>query len=212
MFILSRSKNILVLFSTLLILVGLFSCDQLQGQSNAPSGIKDLVTDFENPPVYGYRVLQSFPHDCNAFTQGLVYDDGELFEGTGLRGGESSLRRVELETGEVLQQINLDNDLFGEGITTWEDQIFQITWQSRQGFVYDRESFDLVREFTYSNVQNEGWGITHDGEQLIMSDGSSWLYFLDPNGFELDPEAGDHRTSPRQRHRSRTEQKYCQSQ
>jgi glutamine cyclotransferase len=127
-------------------------------------------------PVYTYVVVAEYPHDPNAFTQGLQYVDGELYEGTGLNGA-SSLRRVALETGEVLQQVDLDDAYFGEGITVVEDQIYQLTWQSNVGFIYDRESFARQEEFSYPT---EGWGITYDGEQLIMSDGSATLRRWDP--------------------------------
>ena len=131
------------------------------------------------PPVYSYRVIRSYPHDHQAFTQGLVYEAGELYEGTGLRG-QSSLRRVDLETGLVRQQHVLPKQYFGEGITIFGDRIIQLTWQSRIGFVYDRASFQLVQQFSYPT---EGWGITHDGNRLIMSDGTANLYFLEPDTF-----------------------------
>lgn len=127
-------------------------------------------------PVYSYRILHVYPHDPAAFTQGLVYEDGVLYEGTGLRG-RSSLRRVALATGEVLQQRDLPDQLFGEGITIWGDAVIQLTWQSHVGFVYDKASFDLRRQFRYPT---EGWGITHDGTRLIMSDGTATLHFWDP--------------------------------
>jgi glutamine cyclotransferase len=116
------------------------------------------------------------PHDPQAFTQGLDFADGVLYEGTGLYGA-SSLRRVELESGRVLQQHDLDAAYFGEGISVLGDRIYQLTWQNGVGFVYDRESFQPVQQFSYPT---EGWGLTHDGEQLILSDGTATLYFLDP--------------------------------
>ena len=130
--------------------------------------------------VYSYRVVNAYPHDGNAYTQGLVFHDGELYEGTGLYG-YSSLRRVELETGNVLQLYELDDEYFGEGITIYNDRIIQLTWKENLGFVYDRQSFEPIESFNYST---EGWGITHDGIKLIMSDGSSTLYFLDPVTFD----------------------------
>lgn len=126
------------------------------------------------------QVLAEYPHDRAAFTQGLVMDNGALFEGTGLFG-QSTLRRVDLETGTVLQQINLANEFFGEGVTVLGDRIIQLTWLSNTGFVYDRTTFDLLDTFMYST---EGWGITHDGTRLIMSDGTSTIRFLDPQTFE----------------------------
>lgn len=132
-------------------------------------------------PVYEVRKVKKFPHDPGAFTQGLEFRDGELFEGTGLYG-ESFLRRVELETGDVLQQVDLESRYFGEGITVFEDRIFQLTWQSREGFIYDRATFEQTGTITYTT---EGWGLTHDGERLIMSDGSASLYYRDPATFEV---------------------------
>jgi glutamine cyclotransferase len=132
------------------------------------------------PVNYSYRVVHVYPHDPTAFTEGLVIDNGVSYESTGIRG-ESSLRRVELETGEVLQSYSLPPQYFGEGITVFDGKIIQLTWQSNKGFVYDKESFELLQEFSYST---EGWGITNYGSQLIMSDGTSTLYFLDPDSFQ----------------------------
>jgi glutaminyl-peptide cyclotransferase len=128
-------------------------------------------------PVYTYNVNNVFPHDRQASTQGLVYEDGFLYESTGLHG-RSSLRQVELETGNILQFHALPDDYFGEGLTLYGDRLIQLTWFSRLGFVYDKESFALLRTFAYPT---EGWGLTHDGQRLIMSDGSATLYFLDPD-------------------------------
>lgn len=130
-------------------------------------------------PVYTYKVVNAFPHDRQAYTQGLDTDNGTLYEGTGGYGG-STLRRVGLESGRVLQEYKLPGAYFGEGITIWKDTLVQLTWRSNAGFVYDKNSFNLLREFSYPT---EGWGITHDGERLIMSDGTSNLYFLDPENF-----------------------------
>ena len=127
-------------------------------------------------PVCTVRVVRTFPHDRSAFTQGLVFDNGVLYEGTGL-WGQSTLRRVDLESGEVLQLYSLPPEYFGEGITIWQDRIIQLTWKSGQGLVYDRESFELLDTFRYPT---EGWGITHDGTRLIMSDGTQTLRFWDP--------------------------------
>lgn len=133
---------------------------------------------------YTYAVLDTFPHDDEAFTQGLVMHEGILYEGTGLYG-RSNLRRVTLATGDVEQQRNLPAVYFGEGITVWEDTILQLTWRGRKGFIYDRETFEPEGEFTY---ESEGWGITHDGSQLIMSDGTNRIRFLDPDTFEVTRE------------------------
>ncbi|MEO7192262.1 MAG: glutaminyl-peptide cyclotransferase [Vicinamibacterales bacterium] len=127
----------------------------------------------------GYRVVKSYPHDPDAFTQGLVFADGKLLESTGLNG-RSSLRRVELETGRVVQQRPVDSAYFAEGLAAWKDSLIQLTWQSGVAFVYDRSSFALQRTVTYSG---EGWGLTHDGQHLFLSDGSSSLRVLDPESF-----------------------------
>lgn len=127
-------------------------------------------------PVYTFRIINIYPHDPEAFTQGLVFEDGFLYEGTGL-SGSSTLRRVELETGKVLQQYELPDQYFGEGITIAGSSIVQLTWTSHAGFVYDKNSFELLKHFAYSY---EGWGITFDGTRLIISDGTATLHFLDP--------------------------------
>ena len=132
------------------------------------------------PLHYTYNVVNVYPHDEAAFTQGLIFEDGFLYESTGLYG-QSTLRRVELETGNITQLYALPNQFFGEGITVFDDKIIQLTWRSNRGFVYDRNSFDLLQEFEYPT---EGWGITHDGSRLIMSDGTATLYFLDPETFQ----------------------------
>jgi glutamine cyclotransferase len=133
-----------------------------------------------SPPVYGYQIIHTFPHDPAAFTEGLVFNGGFLYESTGLYG-RSTLRKTQLETGQVLQQHDLPADVFGEGATIFGDRIIQLTWKSQLGYVYDKLTFRLLREFTYPT---EGWGITHDGKNLIMSDGTANLYFLNPDTFE----------------------------
>ena len=132
------------------------------------------------PISYSYSIVNTYPHDENAFTQGLLFDNGVLYESTGLYGS-SSLRRVELETGKILQSYALPPQYFGEGITIFDDKIIQLTWLENKSFVYDKQSFALLQEFSYST---EGWGITSDGNRLIMSDGTSTLYFLDPVTFQ----------------------------
>ena len=144
------------------------------------------------PLNYTYDVVNVYPLDPNAFTQGLVIEKGVLYEGTGL-WSKSTLRRVKLETGEVTQLYSLPSDFFGEGITVFEDKIIQLTWRSKTGFVYDKHSFDLLREFSYTT---EGWGITNDGTQLIMSDGTATLYFLDPETFEKVGQVEVHDNGP----------------
>jgi glutamine cyclotransferase len=130
-------------------------------------------------PVDTYRVINSYPHDPQAYTQGLIYRDGFLYESTGLRGS-SSLRRVRLETGEVLQQRRVDQAHFAEGLVDWKDRLVQLTWQSNVAFVYDRASFTPRQTFSYSG---EGWGLTRDERSFILSDGTDQLRFLDPETF-----------------------------
>jgi glutamine cyclotransferase len=132
------------------------------------------------PIIYSYRIINTYPHDPNAFTQGLIYHEGVFYESTGLQGN-SSLRKVKLETGEVLQIHHLDDRYFGEGITLWQHKIIQLTWQSRKGWSYNYQTFEKIQEFYYPT---QGWGITHDGQKLIMSDGSDKLYFLNAETFE----------------------------
>lgn len=131
-------------------------------------------------PLLVWRVVNQFPHDPQAFTQGLTIHRGELFENTGLRG-QSSLRRVALTTGRVLQQRDMSPGHFGEGITVLNENIYQLTWQAGLGFVYDRKSFKKLRRFRY---EGDGWGLTHDGKRLVMSDGTAVLRFLDPETLE----------------------------
>ena len=133
----------------------------------------------ERLPVYTYRVVRAYPHDSTAFTQGLQYVDGFLYEGTGLNGS-SSIRKVKLETGEVVQRRDLARAYFGEGITVWKTDLIQLTWQSQVAFVYDSKTFAPRRTFKY---KGEGWGLTHDGTNLIMSDGTDELRVLDPATF-----------------------------
>jgi glutaminyl-peptide cyclotransferase len=130
-------------------------------------------------PVYTYRVVHAYPHDPAAFTEGLFFSNGFLYEGTGLVGS-SSLRRVDLETGTVLQSLPLPAPYFGEGVALLESEIAQLTWKSHLGFVYDQETFETQRTFTYPT---EGWGLTTGGGSWIMSDGSATLHFLDPETF-----------------------------
>lgn len=164
--------NRLVLWLTLLACGCLVACRHDATTAQTQSG----------PTRFTYRVVASHPHDPAAFTQGLIYYAAEdvMYEGTGLRGG-SSLRKVDYTSGEVLQIVRLEDRYFGEGVTLWDDRLIQLTWQSRVGFVYDRQTFERRTTFDYPT---EGWGITHDGRRLIMSDGTANLYFLDPETFE----------------------------
>ncbi len=129
---------------------------------------------------YTYSVVHAYPHDTSAFTEGLVYAEGFLYESTGLYGS-STLRRVDLTSGDVLQETHLGGQFFGEGLAVLNDSFVQLTWQEHVGFVYDRVSFALLQNFTYGT---EGWGLTFDGQSLIVSDGTDNLYFLDPFTFQ----------------------------
>lgn len=141
------------------------------------SGLKALSAGNEiRPAVYGYQVIRTFPHDPEAFTQGLIFHEGYLYESTGLHG-KSSLRKVHLETGRTVKNIPLSDQYFGEGLTRWQDTLVQLTWQSRVGFIYDLPTLGLMKTRPYPF---EGWGLTEDGHSLIASDGTSQLYFLDP--------------------------------
>ncbi|MBD3274171.1 MAG: glutaminyl-peptide cyclotransferase [Candidatus Marinimicrobia bacterium] len=143
-----------------------------------------IACSAQRKPVeyFTYEVVNQFPHDENAFTQGLVYRDGYLYEGTG-QYGESNVRKVELESGTVVKQKDLASNYFGEGITILNQKIYQLTWMSNTGFVYDLASFDNRDTFNYPT---EGWGLTDDGESLIMSDGSANLYYLNPDDFSRE--------------------------
>jgi glutamine cyclotransferase len=131
-------------------------------------------------PVFTYTVVRSYPHDAAAFTQGLQWVDGFLYEGTGNHGA-SSIRKVRLETGEVLQKRDLPEQYFGEGIVVRKDELFQLTYKTEIGFVYDRETFAPRRTFRY---QGEGWGLTDNGTHLVMSDGTDRLRLLDPSSLK----------------------------
>jgi len=132
-------------------------------------------------PVYTYEVVNAWPHDPEAFTEGLIYLKGILLESTGLKG-HSTLRKVDLQTGRVLQQVPLAAQYFGEGMTVLGDKIYQLTWQNQTGFVYDLDGMSLEREFAFTG---EGWGLTTDGRSLIMSDGTNRIRFIDPVTFKV---------------------------
>jgi glutamine cyclotransferase len=151
--------------------------------SAAPTGADGAII---SPVKHAARpmrveVVASYPHDSGAFTQGLLYQDGVLYEGTGLEG-ESTIRRVDLKTGRVLQHVALAPDLFGEGIARTPEGLIQVTWQSDTGFVYDPTTLALRRQFTYAG---DGWGLCYDGSSLVMGDGSPVLMFRRPDTFEV---------------------------
>lgn len=150
------------------------------------SGTTQSVTRFviiysdSAPKRFSYKLVNSYPHDPGAFTQGLFFHDGILYEGTGQETG-STLRTAELETGRVIRQHTLDPSLFGEGITLYNDRIFQVTWQNKVGFVYNRSDFRQINKIYY---QGEGWGLTTIGDRIVRSDGTNILYFHEPEMFD----------------------------
>ncbi|MEX1000349.1 MAG: glutaminyl-peptide cyclotransferase [Thermodesulfobacteriota bacterium] len=173
-------KNLSVLSKLGILVLGLaisFSIWHLFSNESFP--VSTRAEDTSNRVVYGYKTINSFPHDTESFTQGLIMDDGFLYESTGLNG-RSSIKIVNLETGKVIKSHKLADKYFGEGITIVDDKIIQLTWRSKKGFVYDKDSLKLLRTFSY---QTQGWGITYDGKYLILSDGSNILYFMDPKSF-----------------------------
>ena len=142
------------------------------------------------PEKYTYDLIKVYSHDPKAYTQGLLYHDGFMYEGTG-QYGESSIRKIDMKTGNILSVLSIDSQLFGEGITIFGDKIYQITWRSRKGFIYDLKTFSLESTFHYNS---EGWGITTAGDHLIMSDGSNKLYHIAPSTFNIikEVEVYDH--------------------
>ena len=142
--------------------------------------VNNAIEVFSNKKydTYSYKIINTYPHDANAFTQGLEYHNGFLYETTG-RNGQSWLRKVELETGKVLQQYDLSDKYFGEGMTIVDNQIFWLTWKAGKGFIFDLDTFKIVKEFKYQK-SIEGWGLTHSENALIKSDGSNKLWFLNP--------------------------------
>jgi glutamine cyclotransferase len=130
------------------------------------------------PELYTYNIINTYPHDKDAYTQGLEFYNGFLYESTGKKG-TSYIRKVELNSGKVLQQKDLDTQYFGEGITIFNNKIYQLTWQSGIGLVYDLETFEKEKEFKYTKSR-EGWGLTNDGEKIIKSDGTERIWFLNP--------------------------------
>lgn len=148
--------------------------------TEAKSTVKLLYN--QKPILYTYKIINTYPHDINAYTQGLDFYEGVLYESTGQRGA-SSLRKVDLKTGEVLKKIDLDQQYFGEGITILNDKIYMLTWQSGKGFVYDVDSFEKLKTFEFDQSK-EGWGLATDGEVLYKSDGTEKIWILDPETLE----------------------------
>lgn len=167
--------------SLALMSLALSGCDARSSTTEATPPPSVAAATASPVPTYGYEIVNTFPHDRAAFTQGLIYLKGILLESTGLNG-RSSLRKVDLATGRVREEIDLPGEYFAEGMTVLGDQIYQLTWQNHVGFVYDLTTLQRLRTFSYTG---EGWGLTTDGTSLILSDGSHELRFLDPKTFEV---------------------------
>lgn len=144
------------------------------------------TTAIPAPTNLNYSIVKVYPHDTSYFTEGLIWHNNALYEGTGLEG-ESRLVKVDLESGKYNQKLDLAKDYFGEGITILNDKIYQLTWMNHKVFVYDLATFKKIKEFTWDM---EGWGITHNGKQLIVSTGSSNLYFVNPETFAIEKTLG----------------------
>lgn len=147
----------------------------------------DLVSGFSiysstEPKILNYKIVNTYPHDINAYTQGFEFYNGVLLEGTG-QYRESTLRKTDYKTGKVIEQIKLEDKYFGEGITVLKDKIYQLTWKEKTGFVYDAKTFKLEKTFSF---ETEGWGITNDGEKLYMSDGTEKIYILNPESLKVE--------------------------
>jgi hypothetical protein len=170
--------RLLATFPLCLALAWFGGCDAKQASAGASSPV---VAAPATPPNYTVEVVRTLPHDRDAFTQGLVYLDGDWLESTGLNG-KSTLRRVEVATGRVLKQVRVPSQYFAEGMTVLGGKIYQLTWQAHKGFVYDLATFALEREFEYTG---EGWGLTTDGHSLILSDGTDQIRFLEPTSFAV---------------------------
>ena len=169
-----------------LILILCFLAVSISGFSSASAGVMSvsgLQKAQPSPEKLSFKIVKTYPHDPQAFTQGLVYKDGYLYEGTG-QYGSSNLRKVDIKTGAVVQVKPLSREYFGEGITILGSRIYQLTWHAAMAFVYDLASFELLDTLRYP-VAVEGWGLTTDGRDLIMGDGSSELFYLDPDTFAL---------------------------
>jgi glutamine cyclotransferase len=138
-----------------------------------------MILSNVTPKEYSYKVINKFEHDVNAYTQGLVFENGYMYEGTGLEG-KSELRYVDFKRSKVLRTHKLENNIFGEGVAVLKDKVYQLTYTTNRGYVYDKSTFKLLRDFTYPT---QGWGLTHNGSSLILSDGSPTIYFYDPETF-----------------------------
>jgi glutamine cyclotransferase len=168
----------------LILVLALAALSSVQCQSGANGGLppKEPNSPASGPvPRYSYQIVNIWPHDSNAFTQGLILMDGKLLESTG-EVGRSSLRRVELESGKVLKKVDVPVPYFAEGIAVLNGKVYQLTWQHHVGFIYDAQTFERVGQFNYDW---DGWGLTTDGQSLILSDGSSQIRFINPSDFKV---------------------------
>jgi glutamine cyclotransferase len=182
-------KNLLLVKTSLALACLLLGCGSGDDSSAARTSVAVGDTNqqaaqhrpTEKPAAYTYEIKNVYPHDRGAFTQGLIYKDGILWESTG-QYGESSLRKVDLKTGKLLKFVPVPREFFAEGMTVFRDKVFQLTWQNNKGFIYAPADFAKTGEFKYAG---EGWGLTHDSDSLIMSDGTSQIRFIDPETFAV---------------------------
>ncbi|MCI0335940.1 MAG: glutaminyl-peptide cyclotransferase [Acidobacteria bacterium] len=175
---------IIIFSSVVLLFLGAFNtCEPtVRGQQSGENQQAERITAPARVQNLTYEVVNVYPHDPNAFTQGLVFHEGALYESTGLNG-QSSIRKVDLQTGQVLKKVDVASQFFGEGLALFNGRAYQLTWQSQQGFIYELDSFHLINTFAYTG---EGWGLTHDGRSLIMTDGTNRIRFLNPVNFTVE--------------------------
>ena len=173
-----RINNEMPLLICIIIILFIFfpSC---RVDAQTPNSLASYLFQQDKLQRYTYQVIAAYPHDSRAFTQGLIYENGILYESTGLYG-ESSLRKIDLSADNILQMVKLADDYFAEGLTLYKGILIQLTWKSNVAFLYDKDSLELIGTFTYPY---DGWGITHDGRMLITSDGSAVIRFLNPEDF-----------------------------
>jgi glutamine cyclotransferase len=174
--------NILKFILSVTATIVLIACSAGQVTSRQEASQADGTKSPAGVPTFTYEVIKTYPHDPEAYTQGLVFHQDVLFESTGLNG-RSSIRRVDLSTGKVLKKVELAPQFFGEGLALLNGRAYQLTWQSQRGFIYDLTEFGLINTFSYTG---EGWGLTHDGRSLIMSDGTPRIRFLKPDNFAVE--------------------------
>lgn len=185
-------KKIIIVLALIFVSVALFCLLKASRDldRHAKNWSDDRLFSDEAPDRIGYKIIKIYPHAADAFTQGLFYKDGYLYESTG-HYGRSSLRKVRLETGEILLKVNLPIDVFGEGIAPYQDRIIQLTWYANIVFIYKKDSLELIDRVRLPQSL-EGWGLTFDGNHLIMSDGSANLYYLNPSDFKVEKKVKVH--------------------